>query len=483
MKQDRTPVAYGWEKVFFAWVGNRHFRVWRVDEGSYSRSRNAARKLRSSQKSARDYFGDGAGDGAAAGAVKARQRVLLSAFACEPNYGSEPEVGWRWALQMARFHDVTVLTLPEHRAPIEAELDRLAGTQPLPAFVYFEGGAFSRWLRRVGGHRLQYNYWQRAVRPLVAALHREKPFALMHHVTYAGYRYTTAIWGHGAATLWGPVGGIEAMPLALLPWRYPRPLIFELLRYAWNFLERFPYDALPRRAARSSLALVTMPETQRRFARSGAHCELMPTVGLSRELVNMRLLLVPEGPLELLFVGQIITLKGVDLLIEALAAARSDARLTFIGSGAFAPDAHALVRRMRLTSRTVFTGRLPHLETLQRFADFHVFAFPSLHDSGGFAALEAMANGLPVICLDCGGLTISVDADRGIKVPLGRRREVIAGLAAAIEFYDRNRSAIPEHGARAREFVSTHYDWDRKGEQMAACYQRILTTAETARPA
>ena len=40
-----------------------------------------------------------------------RLRVLISAYACEPDKGSEPEVGWKWALHLARFHDVCVLTL------------------------------------------------------------------------------------------------------------------------------------------------------------------------------------------------------------------------------------------------------------------------------------------------------------------------------------------------------------------------------------
>ncbi len=375
---------------------------------------------------------------------------------------------------MARFYDVTVLTLTEHRAGIEAELTRFDATRPRPEFVYFEGGQISRWLRRFGGYRWQYPYWQRAVRPLIAAMHRDRPFSLMHHVTYAGYRYPTAIGGHGVPTIWGPVGGIEAMPFALLPWRYPRPLFFELLRYTANFFERFPFDALPRRAAQSTVALVTMLETQSRFRRSGAHCELMPTVGLPRELFTSRPLTAPTGPLELLFVGQIITLKGVDLLLEALAAAQSEARLTFIGGGPFEPQARALVGRLGLGKRVVFTGRLPRLETLRRFADFHVFTLPSLHDSGSFAALEAMANGLPVIGLDCGGLAILIAEGRGLKVPLGSRRAVIAGLAKAVEFYDRNRAAIPAHGAQAREFVRARYDWERKGEEMAACYERAL---------
>ena len=60
--------------------------------------------------------------------------VLLSAYACEPGKGSEPEVGWQWALQMARFHNVTVLTRTNNRAAIEAALREIP--EPRPAFEF-----------------------------------------------------------------------------------------------------------------------------------------------------------------------------------------------------------------------------------------------------------------------------------------------------------------------------------------------------------
>ena len=48
-------------------------------------------------------------------------RVLLSAYACEPNKGSEAGVGWHWALEIARLgHEVWALTRANNRAPIEA---------------------------------------------------------------------------------------------------------------------------------------------------------------------------------------------------------------------------------------------------------------------------------------------------------------------------------------------------------------------------
>ena len=52
-------------------------------------------------------------------------KILLSAYACEPNKGSEPGVGWHWALELGYLgHDVWVLTRANNRPAIEAEQNR-----------------------------------------------------------------------------------------------------------------------------------------------------------------------------------------------------------------------------------------------------------------------------------------------------------------------------------------------------------------------
>jgi hypothetical protein len=48
-------------------------------------------------------------------------RILLSAYACEPNRGSEPEVGWQRALHLlAHADEVRVLTRANNQTVIEA---------------------------------------------------------------------------------------------------------------------------------------------------------------------------------------------------------------------------------------------------------------------------------------------------------------------------------------------------------------------------
>jgi glycosyltransferase involved in cell wall biosynthesis len=400
-----------------------------------------------------------------------RLKVLMSAYACEPGKGSEPEVGWQWALQMARYHDVTVLTRTNNRPAIEPALAALRGSQPLPAFIYHDRSPLVLDLkRRTKSVKLYYLLWQRSARDLIAQLHATNRYDLLHHVTFAGFRYPVAIWGHGAPCLWGPIGGIESIPFSLLPWHHLRSLTYELLRNANNLLQAAPFHVLPKRASATTLILVSTREMQQTFGRLGFDAEVMPTIGLSPAEMPFQPHRPSEGPLRLLFVGNIITLKGVDLALEALQQSQTNAVLTLIGTGSYLAAAKRLVGRLGLHERVQFEGRLPREEVLKAYPRYDVFIFPSLHDTGGYAIIEAMFNELPVICLDYGGPAVVVQDGCGIKVPLGPRAEVIAGLAAAIRQYDQNRAAIQEHGRASREVILRDYDWDKKGVQMNERY-------------
>ncbi len=405
-----------------------------------------------------------------------RLKVLISAYACEPGKGSEPEVGWQWALQMARFHDVTVLTRANNRPLIEPELKRLQGKQPLPQFVYHDRGeALLNFKRRFKAVITYYLLWQRSAREVVQRLHETHQFDLMHHVTFAAFRYPIAIWGHGVPCIWGPIGGIESIPLRLLPWHHPVSLAHEITRNGHNLIQATPFHVLPRRARASSLILASTREMQQAFARLGFQAQLMPTIGLKTGELPFRPHASNPGPLKLLFVGNIITLKGINLALEAFQQSGIEGTFTFIGSGNYEPAARALAARLGIEGRVNFLGKLAREQVLGRYSNYDLFVFPSLHDTGGYAVIEAMLNELPVVCLDCGGPAVAVRQNCGIKVPLGTHIGVIDGLAEAMRWYDQNRNALAEQGRAARRTVLDNYDWDRKGEEMNRCYEAAVS--------
>src|SRR5215211_1721476 len=112
-----------------------------------------------------------------------RLKVLMSAYACEPGKGSEPEVGWQWALQIARFHDVTVLTRRNNRAGIELAVEELRGSRPIPQFIYHDHEPWVLALKqRFRATRLYYVLWQKSAWKIIQQLHKIHRYDLMHHV-------------------------------------------------------------------------------------------------------------------------------------------------------------------------------------------------------------------------------------------------------------------------------------------------------------
>ena len=50
------------------------------------------------------------------------ENILISAYACEPDKGSEPGAGWNCAVEIAKYHSVTVISRTNNRDSIEKEL-------------------------------------------------------------------------------------------------------------------------------------------------------------------------------------------------------------------------------------------------------------------------------------------------------------------------------------------------------------------------
>ena len=77
-------------------------------------------------------------------------------------------------------------------------------------------------------------------------------------------------------------------------------------------------------------------------------------------------------------------------------------------------------------------GKLPRPDVLDQYRWADVFVFTSLRDTTGTVVLEALAAGLPVICLDHQGAHDVVTEQCGIKIPLARPGQMIDGLRDAM---------------------------------------------------
>ena len=125
---------------------------------------------------------------------------------------------------------------------------------------------------------------------------------------------------------------------------------------------------------------------------------------------------------------------------------------------------------MKIADRVKFFGGLPREKTLETIAQCHVLVHPSLHESGGFVCLEAMAAGRPVICLNLGGPAVQVPSTAGFLVPASNLTQTVEAFSKVMLTLATDRDLREQMGEAGRKHVRENYVWEAKAKQLAKVY-------------
>ena len=267
-------------------------------------------------------------------------KILISAYAFDPDQGSEPGVGWNVACEVAKYNQVWVFTSNVFRASIEIELDR--HPRPQLKLIYLDpfGWVFN-WDREGklfrGSVYFHYYLWQIWAYFVARKLHQEINFDVVHHVTFGKYSTPSFLAFLPIPFVWGPVGGAEAAPRSF--WRDFgfKGQVHEWIRgMARRLGEQDPFVRLT--AQRSVVAITATPETASRLKCLGAkRVELTSgQTGINQgELDYLNTLdSEPEKTFCLISISRLLHWKGTALGIKAFAQANlPDTKYMVIGDG------------------------------------------------------------------------------------------------------------------------------------------------------
>jgi glycosyltransferase involved in cell wall biosynthesis len=406
-------------------------------------------------------------------------KVLISAYSCEPGKGSERGVGWNVAQAVARHHEVWVLTRPdESQDAIEAEL----AANPLPNlhFVYFTLPFWKDSLRwgQSGAMQLHYYLWQIQAYFIGRKLHREIGFDLIHHVTFVRYSSPSFLSLLPVPFIWGPVGGGESAPISFWADFNWKNKLYESLRWAWRLLgELDPFTRLT--AQRSAIAYATTEDTAQRLRKLGAlQVQRLSESGMSQPEIEQLSQCPPPtiSPVRFINIARLLHWKGIHLGLRAFAQANlPDAEYWILGEGPELGRLQALSLDLGIADRVKFWGLLPREEVLVKLGQCTALVHPSLHDSGGWVPLEAMASSRPIICLDLGGPSELVTPEIGLKVLAHTPEQAISDLAKAMVKLAQDRNLCIQMGEAGQQKVKESYSWEAKGLLFAHIYKDIHT--------
>ena len=409
-------------------------------------------------------------------------KVLISAYACEPDQGSEPGVGWDFVNAMSKHHQLWVLTQSDGRAAIEEAIAQKPNSNL--NFVYFDPFSWQLDLWEAKAEiQLHYYLWQIQAYFVGRSLHKTLQFDLTHHVTFVKY------WGPSFLSLlpvpflWGPVGGGESAPKAFWHEFSWRGKIYETLRETARWVgEQDPFTRLT--ARRSTLSQATTADTADRLRCIGADpIQIDSQVGLSAAEISRLGACAPPTSEKIRFVsvGRLLHWKGFHLSLRAfLQADLPEADYWLLGDGPERSRLEAIAQNSSATDRVKFFGSIPRSEVLERLSQCHVMVHPSLHDSGGWACVEAMAAGRPVICLDLGGPAVQVTAETGIKVVANTPEQAVRDISIAMQRLSAERSLLVQMGQKAQQRVQDVFNWESKACQTAQIYEKICANQSRA---
>jgi glycosyltransferase involved in cell wall biosynthesis len=384
-------------------------------------------------------------------------RILLSAYACEPGKGSEPEVGWLWATELADSgHEVWVITRETNRLSIEMELANRS--RPRLHFTYYDLPQWTRrWKRGARGVHVYYALWQWGAYLVARRMTREINFDCVHHVTFVGVRAPSFMGLLGLPFVLGPVSGGESVPRALRVGMTKAARCRESVRdFANRSIQADPVMRSSfRRAERIFLAT---PESLRLIPPTFQEkCTVQLGIGLSREYLGWtnRKRNTPAAELRLLYVGRLMEWKGLDLAIRAVRQLRDRgvlSRFTIVGEGPAREALELLATEFGVENNMRWVAWTPHQQLHAHYYQHDALLFPSLRDSGGMVVLEALAHGLPVVCTDRGGPGAIVNDRCGRVVQTSGRTkdEVIGEMADALHELSCDRVLLRKLGAGAR---------------------------------
>ena len=409
----------------------------------------------------------------------ARRNVLVGAYACEPGAGSEPGVGWNVCQAISREHQAWVITRRNNRDAIEAALRR--APNPNLHFYYADLPRWARfWKRGARGVRTYYYLWQFAAAIEAWRLMRRVRFDVAHHVTFVNSYIFSFLALLPVPFVWGPLGSNPALPATLASSR--RALVRDRLRYGWQRVLRAvdPLFWLCVSRARVVLGINESIGRHLPFALlAQSKFAVHPAIAVEANVPSSDAQPACAGGVRIVSMGQLIAIKGFHLALRAFAEfvrTQPNATLEIVGDG---PEMRALQRladALEIADRVRFTGWLSRQDALQRLADADIFLFPSC-EGGGMVVLEAMAHGLPTVCLEYGGPGEMVGADCGIAVRVGNLDATVSLLARGLATLAGDPSLRHHMGQAARKRVAERYSWELRHEFIGRWYASALSQA------
>lgn len=394
--------------------------------------------------------------------------ILLIAFDCHPDVGSEAMVAYSWAKILQKYFDVHIITDIKNKYDLEKD----GCLKNIHYCIYI-----SEKIRTILSKLRVYNVlYKLFITKVKSSLKYEflKDIDILHCLTPAGHYAYNNLYKLGRPVIAGPIGGM-ALPQNFREYETPEYKLRKL--YYW-LIKRNPswiryYENCSNILIGTSFYLKDLP-----LSTHSRTIEFFDTVvdtsmfkpGTEKEKNSEKAAIVYSGRLD--------ATKGCLLLIEAVyllvKECNRNINLFMLGDGPEEKHINDFIQRNALEQNIHLKGRVSINEVSTYLKKADIFCLPCLKESGGTSILEAMAAGLPVITTDYGGPSVSVTEECGIKIKPSNPEQYIIDLKAALLQLIDDKELRKSMGRNARERVLKEFSYNSLDKKIKNLYDTLL---------
>jgi len=410
--------------------------------------------------------------------------ILLGVYACEPNKGSEPEVGWQMVNEIAKAmpnDKIYAITKKNNQEVIEKE-----GYASNVTFFYY---APPKWLTfwKKGGRGIRTYYYVWLIGAALFMKKQHLKFDIVHHVTFVNDwlpSYFFLLKNKNNKFIWGPIGSHDPIDAKFLDGTKRK--IIEKVRIFLQLFFRNLDPAFHLCKLKSDCVIGINENVKLKLNLSPSkHFIAKPAIGIKKSYMEeMAIRENKENTFIIVSVGRLLYIKNFKLSITAFALFLNDnptlenVTLKIIGDGVDKQSLLKLVKRLNIEKYVEFTGNIPLERVQENFAQADLFLFPTL-ENAGFVTLEAMSHALPVVAMKYGGPEQFVKSYTNEQLVDAKQEydDIAKDLAARLNTFYHKRDLCVEVGRQNREDLLNNFTWEAKAKKMKNIYYEVLNEA------
>ena len=396
------------------------------------------------------------------------KKILVSAYGCEPNRGSEAGVGWNWVLQMAQNNELYVITRRNDKNKIEANIPESISSNL--HFVYYDTCELLKKVKnKEKGLYLYYWFWQIGIIPLIQKLCRENDFDYCMHLSFGSLWMPTFLPFFKIPFIWGPLGGGDGVPKAFLKTLPLKQRIIQTFRYVLintsfiNPLVVFPSKKAKLILCRTENNIMAIPKKYREKTKV-----ILETAMETEVFLHKKNYISPVNENNNFIVtGRMVPFKNIKMAIEAFYRVTKilpNSKFTIIGKGPEQEKIEKYIKDKGIEDKVEILKQMERTQVFKKLEEADIYVFPSLREGGSWSLMEAMAVGLPVVCFEWTGMDIITDKKTAIRISPTNYENNVEDFKNAMLELALNYEKRYTMGIMARQRIKDEFLWDKKGE-------------------